>query len=321
MGLWITQTSRTVAPPGVRSRPDLFVGAMSDATRKEVPPDALGLVEWIWHSYVSKGQWPTWRDVDRAADRELHRDLTELARELPRWWLWPDLSRQPDIYPQDSEIRLTMASIDHVEGGHAVVELAVRVVREIVRLTGEFEPETPGQDLVISSNHLAESMGLMPGQRTQLRVVGTFFTNNDLPGIWRGLGGHDDGSWTVTVDERGARRYRGVDSAEGLLRLVTQLRESDERALRRHLVTLETSEPEVAEFLAGDAEDESFVPEPAEPLPSISDQRAGMPYVSPSVSRDEAGATEARTPRASSSSTAATCAQGAQWPISSPPSV
>lgn len=225
---------------------------MTDVVTNGERSDVERLIDLIWRSYNANGLWPTWRDVDRVADREIHRDLIELSLELPRWWLWPDLSRQPVAYPQDTDVKLTLLSVDRVDGGRAIVELAAKVVHEIVAAADLFEPTTPGQDLVIASSDLATVMNLRPGQLTQLAVVGTFFSNNDLPGIWRGLGSAHEG-WTLVVDERGVRRYRVVNSAESLLRLVAQMREEDEKALGRHLVSLDAFEPDSTEVSAGPA--------------------------------------------------------------------
>jgi predicted nucleotide-binding protein len=198
---------------------------MSDSRLDEPSADVIALTRLIWQSFRGPDNWPTIRDIDRAADRHLDRDLASIVTELPRWWLWPDLSRNFDRLPLDTEIFLTIESISELAETRPIGEATFRIIKEIVAIEASFEPEESGQDLVVYSYSLARHLNLSPATVSALPVIGDFIVH-DFQGIWRGMSRTPEGDWNLTVDERGIRGYREINSLDELIAANIAFRET-----------------------------------------------------------------------------------------------
>jgi predicted nucleotide-binding protein len=196
-------------------------------------PMATQLVRLIWKHYADHARWPTTRDLDRLVDRVLHGDLKELVDVIPQGLMWPDLARwRTSWIPNDStEITLTVGGFALIPEGSKYTSFFVTVLKYLVDRADSFEPQGPAAELVLADQDVADALGVNVDDE-RMRIAGVLL-KADAPGLWRGFGGGVGERWTITLDERGARAYRGIDTAGEFVQRLRERRDEENAAMRR----------------------------------------------------------------------------------------
>lgn len=218
-------------------------------------PSPHALVSLLWTHYLNTGRWPTTRVLDRLVDRVLREDAREVISGLPRGLIWPDLARWRSAWvPDDTTvITLTVAGLAGLQEASEFTTFFVDALRYLVERADSFEPDDPAVDLTVTDEELAHALGVdVDDERVRLAGV---LLRADAPGLWRGFGGSVGDRWSITLDERGAREYRGIDTAEEFVRRLEERRAEEDAAMRRMTATASSLvEPEVSETSAGEAD-------------------------------------------------------------------
>jgi hypothetical protein len=196
-------------------------------------PTATGLARLIWNHYVDNARWPTTRDLDRLVDRFLHEDIKELVGVIPPGLMWPDLARwRTSWLPDDStEITLTVGGFALIPEGAKYTSFFVDVLKYLVERADSFEPQGPAAELVLTDQDVADALAVEVDDE-RMRIAGVLL-RADAPGLWRGFGGGVGERWTITLDERGARAYRGIDTAAEFVQRLTERRAEEDAAMHR----------------------------------------------------------------------------------------
>ena len=203
------------------------IGTLSNRDRQ--------LLQLVYDLMSQGGTWPTFTAVDLKADRELGVENTQeaLAR-IPDQYIYR--AWQSHGYYGGDEVRLTLRGIAECPSGSADIDLLIKFIKWLVDV--ELKADIRGADLSISSADFAFAVGMkfddqkddsepvgdghemVPGSSAErTAIVRLSVLLNLLPALWSSSSTDPQRPWRwkLTINRRGLRPYRHVNSAEDLL--------------------------------------------------------------------------------------------------------
>jgi predicted nucleotide-binding protein len=201
----------------------------------------------VFDVFHEAGVWPTYQHVDR----QLYRRGFQAAEILAAIPL--ELAQFDRYHPQPHEIKLTVAGIAELGGGHVELEVFLRAIRWLARRENEYEPSpTEVARLDLTSTDFIEDEHLAVDRTALVKVLEML----RVEWVTTGSNGPGEGEpvWQVSVDER-IRPYAAAASVEDYLAIRGHIRDQAEQRLPAWHPASEpaAAEDELPEYETADA--------------------------------------------------------------------
>jgi hypothetical protein len=175
---------------------------MQSRAVRPISPQAQAVLDWVHAHLVTNREWPTFAPLDAAMDRsglDAYAGLQELDEHL---------IRGNRFFNDDSRVELSIDGIAAAHQGEATIALFLRILSICVDLERRWTQGGETGPCTLQSEHLASVM-----TPDEVRLSFELLTLDHW--INGGSGSNTEtGTWQLTLNKRGVRRYRGVASWE-----------------------------------------------------------------------------------------------------------
>lgn len=188
--------------------------------------DSQQILEAIYRLFARHDRWPTWSEVDYELDHALGlADPWSEVRSVDRRLLRGAGALEP---PDDQKIGLNIAGLAQCPDAAEDARIFVESVRYAAQLAKD---SPPSGDLLLTAGDLVRHVMLPAAGRANLlrRQVSLWETAG---GLWRSLSwGEEPEGWTIFLDRKGLRPFRGVLDVRGYLSIEERRRGDGQEAL------------------------------------------------------------------------------------------
>ena len=195
------QAVRSTTPAGSSS------STFTEPGRAVLTEEQRVFLDWVEDYFRTNATWPTFRAVDSALDRS-GLDATHAIETLG-----PDFvsSRQPR---DDELVVLTLDGLSLADHGGQTIGLFLKALSYCVERERRHTAEEDTQPCAVSRDELSEHWRSSAGENQAPLVAHAFRLLLLDQWIQGGSSGYPDGNWALTLNKRGTRRYRGVQTWE-----------------------------------------------------------------------------------------------------------